>query len=80
MKKYAFGDRFLVTLLIKKSLNWRKILISRMRTIYPEPEIIYSVKDNISIHETKIKQSWLKERKDKIRIDWSALCSNLNII
>ena len=51
-----------------------------MRTIYPEPEIIYSVKDNISIHETKIKQSWLKERKDKIRIDWPALCSNLNII
>ena len=55
-------------------------MIPSLRAIYPKHEMIYSVKYNSPVHKAKIVQSWLKERKDIIRIDWPTLSPDLNII
>ena len=58
----------------------QNVMIPSVRSIYPEPNIIYLVEDNSPIHKAKIVQAWLKERKDIIRLDWPALSPDLNII
>ena len=52
-------------------------MIPSVRSIYPEPNIIYLVENNSPVHKAKIFQAWLKERKDIIRLDWPALSPDL---
>lgn len=58
-----------------------EVLVPSVRAlIIPEPEPIYVVMDNSSVHNAIIVREWFEEHPDIIRIEWPARSPDLNPI